>query len=241
MGPRGIDAYGRQRHTGGRGPEPSQSGQKADPFHADPLWLSRGQADEAPEIIADGHPEECLVDPQHGLTMAHGHLHRGLEWRQRGFGVPPRLGERGSIRTGVALRSDHGGYASAPARAQPARGHVIAALAPHQRRRQGRQGVGTEPGGTGAGREPFNPLVVCANGAAPAGPGSPFDGGSAPGRRQDNGAGRRDVHHRPRATPAHRLHPQPDEPGERGLCTQPPVGDPHSLGGSGRRDVWPEG
>jgi hypothetical protein len=44
------------------------------------------QDDEAHEIIEDGKNEEFLVDPQHGLTMEHVHLHRGLELRQMDFG-----------------------------------------------------------------------------------------------------------------------------------------------------------
>jgi hypothetical protein len=37
VGPYGIDESGLQWHTGVRGPEPSQSIQKADPFHANLL------------------------------------------------------------------------------------------------------------------------------------------------------------------------------------------------------------
>jgi len=65
-GPRGIDAYGLPRHTGGRGPEPSPRVQTAEPFHADLWWCSRWQDAEAHEILEDGTNEACLVDPHTG-------------------------------------------------------------------------------------------------------------------------------------------------------------------------------
>jgi hypothetical protein len=100
----GIDEPGLQRHAGVRGPEPPPSVQKADPFHVD-LWLDgRLQNDQAYEMIKDGTDEEFLVDPQHGLTMPSIHLHRGLEWCERSFGVPALPVAFGQVRTWVALR-----------------------------------------------------------------------------------------------------------------------------------------
>lgn len=164
----GIDEQALQRHAGVRGPEPPPSVQQAAPFHVD-LWLDgRWQHDQAYEMIKDGQDEACLVDPQHGLTMPYSHLPRGLEWCEMRVGVPARPVAFGQVRTGVARRLTSGGHPGHLTRAKPATGHVIPELSPHQRGRQRLPSVGPEPGRTGAGLDPFNPWVVCAEGADPA-------------------------------------------------------------------------
>ena len=107
------------------------------------------------------------MDPQHRFTVQHIHLHRGLELAQMGFGFPALPVDRGHVHRAVVLRIKQRGHHNDLARAKPALGHVIAEFAHYQRWRQGLQGVGTKPGGTGAGLEPFDQLVVCAEGTEP--------------------------------------------------------------------------
>jgi hypothetical protein len=101
---RGIDEQDLQRHAGVRGAEPAQSVQKADPFHVDLVLDGRLQDDQAHQIIEDSKDEEFRVDPQHGFTMQHIHLHRGLELCQMSFGVPVLPIELSQVSTWVALR-----------------------------------------------------------------------------------------------------------------------------------------